>query len=87
MKSLNLKVAVTLITIGIVLLLVSVSQYESGQLMCTLTGDLCAQLAAHASQDAAIQFFEFTFFGLALMSLAVIFLILGRSRELRLSTK
>jgi len=80
MKPLNLKAALILITIGTILLIVSVIQYQSGEMICTLTADLCAQVAAHASQEAVTQFFEFTLFGLASMGLAVVFLISGRNQ-------
>jgi len=54
MKPLNLKVALILITAGTVLLVISVAQYQAGQLQCTLTGNLCAQFAAQGARDAAI---------------------------------
>ena len=79
MKSLNLKVALILLTIGAVLLMISVTPYQGG-MICTLTEDACAQVDAQARQAAAAQFFEFFFSGVALMSIAAIFLITGRNR-------
>ena len=78
MESLNLKAAAILITIGTVLLIISVSSYQSGGLACTLTQDACAQVAA---QEATVHFFEYLLYGLISMSIAVIFLITGRSQE------
>ena len=80
MKPLNLKVAVVLITTGIVLLVISVAQYQAGQLQCTLVGDLCAQFAAQGARDAAIQFLEITFAEVALMRIAALFLVMGRNK-------
>ena len=80
MKPLNLRVALILITVGIVLLVISVAQYQAGQLQCTLVGDLCAQFAAQGARDAAIQFLEVTFAEVALMSIAAMFLVTGRNR-------
>jgi len=79
MKSLNLKVALILLTIGAVLLMISVTPYQGG-MICTLTEDACAQVDAEARQAATAQFFEFFFSGVALMSIAAIFLITGRNR-------
>lgn len=75
MEPLNLKVALILITIGTVLLLISVSPYQPGGLGCTLTQNACSQIAA---QEATTHFFEFLLYGVALISIAVIFLISGR---------
>jgi hypothetical protein len=80
MKPLNLKAALILITIGSVLLIISVTPYQGG-MICTLTADACAQVAAQAAQAAAIQFFEFFFSGVALMSIAAIFLVMGRNKQ------
>ena len=80
MKPLNLKVALILIAMGIVLLVISIAQYQAGQLQCTLTGDLCAQFAAQGARDAAIQFLETTLAEVALMSIATMFLVMGRNQ-------
>jgi hypothetical protein len=86
MKPLNLKVALILITIGIVLLVISVVQYQAGQLQCTLTGDLCAQFAAQGARDTAIQFLEISLAEVALMSIATMFLVMGRNQGTRQAT-
>jgi len=86
MKPLNLKVALILITIGTVLLVISVAQYQAGQLQCTLTGDLCAQFAAQGARDAAIQFLEIALAEVALMSIAAMFLIMGTNQGSRQAT-
>jgi hypothetical protein len=86
MKSLNRKVGLILITVGIVLLVISVVQYQAGQLQCTLTGDLCAQFAAQGARDTAIQFLEITLAEVALMSIAAMFLVMGRNQVPRQAT-
>lgn len=80
MKPLNLKVALMLITVGIILLVISVAQYQSGQLQCTLVGDLCAQFAAQSARDAAIQFLEIALAEVALMGIAAMLLVTGRNQ-------
>jgi hypothetical protein len=82
MKPLNLKLALILITIGTVLLMISVSPWQSPALGstglgCTLTQEACAGVAA---QEAQAHFFEFLFYGVAVMSIAVIFLMMGRNQ-------
>ncbi|HVH15426.1 MAG TPA: hypothetical protein VNA15_06880 [Candidatus Angelobacter sp.] len=79
MEALNLKVALILITVGTVLLVISVSPYQSAGLIgCTLTQDACSQVAA---QEATTHFFEYLLYGAAFMSIAVILLISGRNQE------
>ena len=77
MKPLNLKLALLLITMGTVLLMIGVSPYQSAGLGCRTTQDICAQVEA---QEATAHFFEFLLYGMALMSIAVIFLIMGRNQ-------
>jgi hypothetical protein len=77
MEPLNLKIALILMIIGAVLLMISVSPYQSPGLGCTLTQDACAQVAA---QEATTHFFEFLIYGVALMSIAIVFLIIGRNQ-------
>jgi hypothetical protein len=80
MKSLNLKVALILITIGMGLLLIAATPFQGG-IICILTAAEPAQVYAQARQTAAVQFFEFFFFGLALISLAAFPMIIGRNQH------
>ena len=76
MKSLNLKVALILFTMGIVVIMVELTPTQ-GTLGCMLAGDGCAQYAAQA---AAIQFLVFSLSAIALISTAAFLLISGRNR-------
>ena len=76
MKSLNLKVALILLTMGTVVILVGLTPRQ-GTLGCMLAGDACAQFAAQA---AAIQFLVFSFSAIALITTAAFLLISGRNR-------
>lgn len=84
MKALNAKAAGILITMGTVVLMVSITPSQGG-MICTLTADACAQVAAQAAQAAAVQFLEFFVSGLALISIAFFLLISGRNRGQSLS--
>ena len=79
MKSLNLKVALILLTMGIVVIMVALTPPQ-GTLGCMMTEDACAQFAAMAARGAAIEFLVFSLSGIALISFAVFLLISGRNR-------
>ena len=79
MKSLNVKVALILLTVGTVMLMVSLTPPQ-GTLDCMLTADACAQVAAQAARAAAVQFLAFSLSEIALISIAVFLLISGRNR-------
>jgi hypothetical protein len=78
MKALNVKVAAILLTMGGVVLLAAVTQSQGGTI-CTLTAAACAQLAAQAAQAATVMFFEYFVSGMALISIAALLLVSGRS--------
>src|SRR4029077_7791394 len=79
MKALNAKIAVVLITMGAVVLMVSVTPPQ-GTIPCLAPAIECAQTAAQAAQAATVTFFEYLFSGIALISVAALLLISGRNR-------
>ena len=79
MRSLNVKIALILLTMGTVVLMVEFTPPQ-GTLDCMLTADACAQVAAQAARAAAVQFLAFSLSGIALISTAVFLLISGRNR-------